>query len=259
MLLILFSFKRKKLKETVATFKSLTPAGRRKTIWLNVIGSVFLTLNWFSFIYVMNHISIKATSLAYLVCPILTTVLAYFLLKEKLSKLQWGSVGLGVLGCVFLSYANIIDMVYSLIVGFSYAVYLISQRSNTGFDKFVVLTFHIVLSALMLLPFYPYYSAALPTEFKFYFYVEVIAVAFTIIPLFLNLYALKGLNSSTVGMLLNINPIIAFILANAVYHEHISALQMISYAIIFISVVVFNAHHILNHKRNALQQKPVTV
>ncbi len=249
MLVIALLFKRKAVKETVATFKALPAQQKRNVLLLNVGGSVLLNINWFSFIYVLNHISIKATSLAYLVCPILTTLLAFFLLHEKLNKFQWAAVALSMVGCLLLSYANVMDMVYGIVIGLSYAGYLVSQRKNTGFDKFVVLTFHIVLSAILLLPFYPAYSGPIPAEFKFYCYIEIIAVLFTIIPLFLNLYALKKLNSSTVGMLLNINPIIGFVLANLIYHEQISLLQMAAYCIIFIAVLVFNAHYVFKPKR----------
>ena len=219
-------------------------------IALNAGSSVLLTANWFSFIYVMNHISIKATSLAYLVCPILTTLLAWFILKEKLTRQQWLAIVLSIAGCVILSYANLMDMVFSLIIGLSYALYLVSQRKNTGFDKFLMLSIQIVFSSLLLLPFYPAYSAPVPVETTFYFYIGLIAVAFTIIPLFLNLYALKGINSSTVGMLLNINPLIAFILAVAVFKEHIDRIQVIAYAIIFLSVVLFNAQLLFKKRTN---------
>lgn len=250
MLLISFLFRRKKIQDTIAIFKSLSTSEKRKALLLNIGGSVFLMANWFTFIYVMNHVSVKATSLAYLVCPILTTLLAYFLLHEKLSKTQWISVGLSITGCLLLSYADIMDMVFSIIIGFTYACYLVSQRVNKGFDKFIVLTFHITLAALFLLPFYPAYSGPVPTEFKFYFCIETIAVLFTIFPLFLNLYALSGINSSTVGMLLNINPMIAFALAAFFFHEKIGVLQIVAYSIIFVAVVVFNSHHLF-----ALKQK----
>jgi len=225
---------------------------KRRAVLLNVAGSVFLTGNWFSFIYVMNHVSIKATSLAYMVCPILTTLLAFFLLHEKLSKLQWLAVLLSISGCLLLSYANITDMLFSMVIGFSYACYLISQRENTGFDKFIILSFHIVLSSFILLPFFPAFSGPVPVDEKFYLYIGIIAVFFTIIPLFLNLYALLGMNSSTAGMLLNINPIIAFVLAIMFFHEPISLLQILGYAIIFISVIVFNARQIFRWKQNDL-------
>ncbi|OXA91278.1 EamA family transporter [Flavobacterium hercynium] len=249
MLLIVFIFKRNKVTEAIEIFKKMEVAEKRKTILINIGGSVFLIANWFSFIYVMNHVSVKATSLAYLVCPILTTLLAYFILHEKLSKTQWIAVGLSISGCLLLSYADLMDMFFSVFIGFTYASYLVSQRVNKAFDKFITLTFHITLAALVLLPFYPAYSGPLPTEFKFYFCIETIAILFTIIPLFLNLYALSGIKASTVGMLLNINPMIAFALANFVYHEQIGTLQYVSYAIILLAVIVFNSHHIFAFKQ----------
>jgi chloramphenicol-sensitive protein RarD len=249
MLIVVALFKRQAFKDALATYKGLSPEKKRKVLLLNIGGSVLLSFNWFSFIYVMNHISVKAAALAYLVCPVLTTLLAWFLLKEKLTKLQWGAVGLSLVSCLLLSYANIIDMVYSSVVGLSYAAYLVSQRRNTGFDRFLVLTFHIVLSAIMLLPFYPAFGGALPTADKFYTYILIIAVLFTIVPLLLNLFALKGLGSSTLGMMLNINPLIGFTLAAVIYHEQISTMQIVSYSLIFVAVVVFNAAVVFG-KRN---------
>jgi chloramphenicol-sensitive protein RarD len=248
MLLIVFFFRRKKWVETIQLFKSQPREKKRLTILLNIGGSIFLTGNWFSFIYVMNHISIKATSLAYMVCPILTTLLAFFILHEKLHRLQWLAVALSVAGCLLLSYADLRDMYFSLIIGFSYACYLVSQRKNAGFDTFIVLTFHIVLSSLILLPFFFTYDGKLPSAFSFFAMIGVIAVFFTIIPLFLNLYALTGINSSVVGMMLNINPIIAFILATWVFHESINHIQIISYSIILIAVIIFNWKEIFMRK-----------
>jgi chloramphenicol-sensitive protein RarD len=248
MTLVSVLFKRKTLKENLNYFKSISRKSKRDLILLNIGSSVLLTANWFSFIYVMNHVSVRATSVAYLVCPIITTILAYFLLKDKLTRLQWLSVFLSFSGCVLLSYANIIDMFYSSLIGFTYAAYLVSQNKNKQFDKILILNFHILLSALILLPFFPAYSGNIITDFKFYFYVEIIAVMYTIVPLLLNLFALSGISSSKVGMILNINPIIAFVLAGVVYHEPLGTLQIFSYALIFLAVVVFNAKEIFRHK-----------
>ncbi|WP_145855290.1 EamA family transporter [Pedobacter suwonensis] len=252
MVFITALFKRADLLKAFSDIKALPAKQKRNMLLLNVGGSILLNINWFSFIYVLNHVSIKATSLAYLVCPIITTLLAYWLLHEKLNKIQWAAVALSIIGCLLLSYANIMDMVYGIIIGGSYAAYLVSQRKNVGFDKFITLTFHIVLSALLLLPFYPAYSGRIPGTTTFWVLIEVIALGFTVIPLFLNLYALKGLNSSTVGMLLNINPIIAFAIAALVYLEPISPLQMAAYSIIFLSVIVFNAHYLLKNKQKQM-------
>ena len=102
---------------------------------------------------------------------------------------------------------------------------------------------------MILLPFFPAFSGPIPSDFKFYFYVEIIAVLYTIVPLFLNLYALSGIAYSKVGMILNINPIIAFILAGLVYHEPLETLQIFSYAMIFLAVIVFKGNHIFKFKK----------
>ena len=240
MLLITFTVKRHVLQQNIQIFKSLPQQQKRRIALINTGSGLLLTGNWFLFIYVMNHISVKVASLAYLVCPIITTLIAYFLLKEKLNKQQWVAIGLSVVGCLLLSFNHLIDLVFSLAVGASYALYLVIQRKNTGLDKFLVLTFHIVFSAMLLLPFYPFFSASLPTSMKFYTYVSIIAVFFTIVPLFLNLYALKGLTSSITGMLINVNPIIGFIIAITVYHEKVDLIQTVAYTTIFFSVIIFN-------------------
>jgi chloramphenicol-sensitive protein RarD len=239
-------FKRRKMRENIKLLQSLPKRKQRMVVGLNVGGSIFLTVNWFSFIYVINHVSVRATCVAYLVCPILTTLLAYFLLREQLTRLQWFSVAISCLGCLLLSYTSLSNMFFSTVIGLTYACYLISQNKNNGFDKFLVLNFHVVLSALLLLPFYPAFSGPVPSEFKFYFYVGIIAVLYTIVPLFLNLYALSGISSSKVGMILNLNPLIAFGLSAFVYHEPLGFLQVFAYALVLLAVIVFSASNFFN-------------
>jgi len=231
-------------------YRSKSKSGRNKIIRVNVGGGLLLTANWFIFIYVMNHISVKAASFAYLVCPILTTVLAFIILKEKLSKWQWMAVGISVLGCVLLSFNSFADIFYSLIVALTYAMYLISQRKNTEVDKFVGLNIQILTAGLILLPFFPSLSGPVPTESLFYICLFFIVILFTIIPLFLNLFALKGVNSSTVGIMLYINPLINFVLAVFYYNEKVNGIQWISYSLILISIIVFNEKLIFNRKLN---------
>lgn len=231
-------------------FKSQSKPKRNKIIRVNVSGGLLLTANWFIFIYVMNHISVKAASFAYLVCPILTTVLAFMLLKEKLSKWQWTAVGISLLGCILLSFNSFADIFYSLIVAMTYALYLISQRKNTEVDKFVGLNIQLLTSGFILLPFFPAFSGPVPTEGLFYTCLVVIVIVFTIIPLFLNLFALKGINSSTVGIMLYINPIINFLLAVFHYDEKVNQIQLISYSLILISIVVFNEKLIFSRNLN---------
>lgn len=243
-------FRRKNITETRNSFAQLPSKTKTNLIALTFISSILLSANWFFFIYVMNHISVKAASLAYLICPILTTVFAFIILKEKLIKLQWLSVVLSIVSCVLLSLNNFNDVFYSIVVAATYAMYLVLQKKFAGIDKFLLLSVQLVITSVILLPFYPVYSGPLPKETSFYAYILVIAIGFTIVPMLLNLYALKGINSSTLGILLYINPIIGFLLAAFYYHEVITQMQIIAYSIIVVSIAIFNVGSYLKRKAN---------
>jgi len=233
-------FRRKTWKQQRSWFVALPVAQKKALLFQLFGGGLFLTGNWFFFIYVTNQVSIKAAAFAYLVCPVLTTVLAWLILKEHLTKGQWVSVLLSAAGCGILAFHHLSDLLYSLIIAFSYAIYLVSQRRDYGADRFLLLSGQVLFAALLLLSFYPSARGPVPSDIHFYILILAIAIFMTIIPLFLNLYALKGLKSSTVGILLYINPVLSFVLALTVFGERVDALQVAAYGVIVISVALFN-------------------
>jgi chloramphenicol-sensitive protein RarD len=247
--LISLIFRYRVTKENINLMISLAPKDRLKIISATIFSAIMLALNWYLYIYVMNAVSVNATSLAYLICPILTTVLAGIFLREKLNTGQWIAVGMSVLSCIMLSYGHFMDMVYSVIIALSYAIYLVVQKASKKLDKFFTLTLHILISALFLIPLGMNTGEVVEHSDLFYQYVLIIAVFFTIIPLFLNMYALKGLDSSLVGVLLYINPIIAFLLAIFYFQESITLLQGLAYGLIFSAVITFNISYLQGKKK----------
>lgn len=246
-------FRKSVVIEAKKTFNELSKKKQKSAVIMTVIGGLLLVLNWFLFIYSVNHVSLQSASFAYIICPILTTVLAFILLKEKIDVWQWIAVGLCVISCLILSYGNFKDLIYSVIIALSFGLYLVSQRKNSDFDKFLILTIQMVISSTILLPFYPNYGGVVPADFLFYSLILIIVIVFTIIPLFLNLYALKGLNSSTVGILMYTNPLIHFFLAIFYFKESVSVAQIISYSLILISILVFNLTNFKNLRQNRVK------
>jgi chloramphenicol-sensitive protein RarD len=241
MLAINFAFRRDVVRKTVRDIKAMPRPQKRNLLAATIVSGLLLTSNWYLFIFVMNQISVKTASFAYLVCPILTTVLAFFILKENLKKIQWVAVLISVAGCVLLSFNHFLDIFYSLVVALTYALYLIIQKRIPPLDKFLVLTAQLIITAVVMLPFYPAFSGPMPQSASFYGFIAIIAVLFTIIPMFLNLYALKVIKSATIGILLYINPIIGFLLAAFYYGEPITAFQITAYSLILVSIALFNS------------------
>lgn len=248
LLVINLFFRKEKIKADLKVYNSFDKKEKTKIISLTVLGGFLLVFNWFLFIYCVNHVSVQSASLAYLICPIITTVLAFFILKEQLSKWQWLAVFLFVISCAILSYGHVKDLLYSLVIATTFALYLISQRKNNQFDRFVVLTIQLVIASIVLLLFFPAYKGETPMTYLFWILMTLIVVLFTIIPLFLNLFALKGMDSATVGVLMYTNPLINFFLALFYFKEEINFAQMLAYGLILLAIVVFNEKLIL--KRN---------
>jgi len=236
-----FVIRWKTTKANLILFKNFNQKEKRRILLINLSSAALLALNWFLFIYVMNRVSVNATSLAYLICPILTTVLAFFILKEHLSNKQKLAIGISIFSCLLLAIGHFMDLVYSMIIAMSYATYLILQKKNNQLDKFFTLTAQIVFGSILLSPlFMTNHGSSVEKSNLFYILTAVIAVVFTIIPMFLNVYALKKLNSSVVGIFININPILSFLLAVLYFNEKVNLIQGIAYGLIFCSVLLFN-------------------
>ncbi len=243
--LIILIFRKASFKNDLNFIKSLTDKNRNQLLLRIFYSSVLVTLNWFAFIYVINHVSVQAGAFAYMVCPIITAVFAFIFLKEELSRIKWISIALCIVSIVMLGMGFITEVIYSVIIAALYAGYLIIQKRIEGVDKLNVLLVQLIISSVFILPFTFSESLVVPHDFDFWTQIVIISFVFTIIPLFLSLYALKGLPSSTMGVLIYLNPIVAFIVAFVYFDEAINLQKVIAYSILLVSVILFNKNFVL--------------
>jgi len=238
--IIVFGFRRKHIKSNWEYFRSSSQTKRKEVMLLTLAGGALLTINWLTFIYIINNINIKTASFSYLICPVITAILGFVLIKERLTTLQWIAVGLCGLSCVMMGISSLLELGYSFLTALTYALYLITQRRNQGFDRMVMLGIQVLFSFLILNLFYSQLIQATPVTPDFYIIIVVIAGLFTVFPLFLNLFALNKINSATIGILMYINPLLNFTIAFLVYNESISSIQIVGYVIIALALILFN-------------------
>jgi len=226
--------------ESYRIYRECTPVQKRNLAFLTVGGGILLVANWLLFIYVVNEVNIKTATFSYFICPILTAVLGFVILKESLTIPQWIAVAICTISCVLIGKDSVSELAYSLVIAFCYAFYLITQRKNIYFDRLFVLAIQLISVLILILPFYNKLVITTPDQPSFYFAVMMISLFFTVIPLFLNLYALKKLNTATLGILMYINPMINFSLGVLYFGEEVSNNQMIGYLLIALALVIFN-------------------
>lgn len=248
LLTIVLGFRRKHIQTDLAYFRSFSPTKKKEVIFLTLAGGALLTINWLTFIYIVNNINIKTASFSYLICPVITAILGFVLIKERLTTLQWIAVGLCGLSCVMMGISSLLELGYSFLTALTYALYLITQRRNQGFDRMVMLGIQVLFSFLILNLFYGQLIQSTPVTIEFYTIIIIIAGFFTVFPLFLNLFALNKINSATIGILMYINPLLNFTIAFLVFDETITTIQIVGYIIIALALVLFNYHNFVKLK-----------
>jgi chloramphenicol-sensitive protein RarD len=232
--------RKKHLQKDWSLIQSISKRERNMLILVTLAGGLLLTTNWLTFIYVINAINIKTASFSYFICPVITAVLGHFLLKEELSRRQWAAVTLCLISCVLIGLQSTLELGYSIIIAITYALYLVSQKRNVGFDRMTTLCAQVIFAFLVLNIFYGSLVHEVPAFGHFYLMIVLIAGVFTVLPLFLNLFALNKINSTTVGILLYINPLMNFGLAIMIFGETITTLQLIGYLFIIAALILFN-------------------
>lgn len=233
-------FRRKKLKQDLEHLKLQSLRGKRILLFQTIGSSVLLTLNWITFIYAVNNVSLTSAAFAYMVCPLITAFGGYLLLKETLSKLQLISLLIALVSICLFANGSLKEVMWSVIIAALYAFYLIIQRKMKHVDKMNALAVQFIISVFLMLPFYLYQHEVVPAAPYFWWNILIISALFTIFPLFLSLYALVGLPSSTLGIIIYLNPIIAFMVAIFYFNVYIDVHQMYAYFLLLFSVILFN-------------------
>ncbi|HNM98483.1 MAG TPA: EamA family transporter RarD, partial [Marmoricola sp.] len=103
---------------------------RRKTALL-VIAATFVSINWGTYIYGVNHDRIVETALGYFINPLVTVGLGVVVLGERLRPLQWVSMGLALVAVLVLTFDYGHPPWIALTLAFSFGLYaLVKKRAS---------------------------------------------------------------------------------------------------------------------------------
>lgn len=222
---------------------------------LTALGGFFLVSNWVAYVYMVNHVSVHGAAVGYLIMPIITALLASFILKEKLSVSRWIAIGFSLVGCYLISHVNIHEVIYILTIACTYSFYLITQRKNTYLPRSINLCLQLVFGAFIMFLTQPFQHRVAELGSHFLFYITITAALFTVLPLILNLYALNKMTSSQLSFLSYVNPILSFIVGMSIYHEKINTVTLTAYSIFAVAIVVFNWEWIENFGKKRKQSR----
>ena len=224
------------LNEFIIIFKS-----KKKIIFLSIT-AILIASNWGGFIYAVGQERVQDASMGYFITPMISIVLGYLFLKEKISSLKLFSVTLMLIAIVLLFiYMN--DTPFLIIlIGSTWAVYGL-LRKQINVSPSIGLLYESFVITILSLPYLIYIyqigeGSFLSIDNKTTFFL-ILTGAVTIFPLFFFNLGLKFIQLGLAGVLFYLAPSFHFITSVFILGEEILILKLISFIIIWLAILLY--------------------
>lgn len=226
--------------------------GQRRLIVPLALASVVITINWGSFIWGVTNGHVIETSLGYFINPLMTVLLGVFVLGERLRRLQWVAVGLGILAVVVLTVDYGRPPWIALVLATSFATYgFLKKRANLGTIE------ALSVETTILTPFAVGFLAVLGLHGTLAFGHEgalntVLLVGtgvVTAIPLLMFGAAAVRLSLTTIGILQYLGPILQFVFGLTIFDEHMGTARWAGFVIVWAALVIFTVDAMTTRRR----------
>ena len=101
----------------------------QKKTWLGLfLASLFISINWFTYIYAVNTNHIVEASLGYYINPLIAVLLGVFVLREKVNKMQAISFIIAGIGVLYMTISVGKIPWISLLLALSFGFYGLSKK-----------------------------------------------------------------------------------------------------------------------------------
>jgi chloramphenicol-sensitive protein RarD len=237
MALVLFSRNRRIFLSDIAKIRQ----NPQMIFWI-LVATLFLNLNWLTYIWAINHQYIVQCSLGYYINPIMTVLLGVFVLQEKLSKVQWFSFLIVFLGVSFLTYHVGSLPLLSFILAITFSIYSLIKK-KISLLSLSALTLETLISAIPAILYILWLGLRGKGAFHFALtktsLLLIGAGVVTAIPLLLFNVGAKKLPLNLIGIFQYISPTMTLIIGVFLYHEKFTFLYLSSFIVIWLGLALF--------------------
>lgn len=213
----------------------------RKVMWTLLASAVLIAINWVIYVIGVNSDRVLATSLGYYLNPLFNILLGFFLLKERLDKLQWSALAIAGAGVAALMFGALGDLWITLSLATSFALYgLLRKKVDVGAAPGLFIE-TLLLAPLFLLWLAAFRDAADPLfgPEPYHFWLIMVSGAVTAVPLLLFTEGARRLPYSTIGILQFIAPTIQFLLGVFLFGELFTPVRAFAFACIWSAMALY--------------------
>lgn len=218
--------------------RALAPRG-----WAMVAAAgVLITINWGLYIYAVFDGQVVEAALGYFMSPLVSVLLGVLVLRERLNRVQWAAVALGIAAVVVIAIENGRPPWIALTLAASFGTYGLIKRTVPLSATGSVTAEGLVLGPIAVAVIVWFQVAGAGTMVghgPVHLLLLIAAGPVTAIPLLLYGVAARRVPLSTIGVLMYLNPILQFVWGVFVVHEAMPATRWIGFALVWVALTVF--------------------
>lgn len=223
-----------------------------KAVRSMAVAAVVLAGNWLLYIYAVETDQVLEASFGYFINPLVNVAMGMALLNERLNRWQGVAVAIAVVAIAIqaIGIGGVPYIALGLALSFALYGYLRkTAKASSAAGLFVeTLLLSPVAAVFLILTFIQDGGIGAHADPGTLFLL-ILTGPGTAIPLLLFAFAVQRLRLATIGMLQYISPSIAFVLAITVFGEHLNAVRLVSFALIWVSLMVYTADSVLRRRR----------
>lgn len=209
-----------------------------------LFSALLLSGNWILYVWAVNAGRIVDTSLGYFMSPLVSVLLGYLILKERMRPLQWLAALLALGAVIWLTIANGSLPWIGLIIAATFGLYgLLRKTAQLGALE------GLSLETLLLLPLVlvvlgidtwrgsnSFTGASSGAQLLL-----VLSGPVTVVPLLLFAQAARRIPLSLLGLLQYISPTIQLLTGVLLYDEPFAGERAIGFSVIWLALAVYSA------------------
>ncbi len=204
--------------------------------------TILISTNWFVFIVAVDNGEVLQTSFGYFINPLVSVLLGFLFLGERLQRLQKASLALAGVGVVFLALRLGTMPWISLILAVSFALYgllrkIVSAAPLTGLCVETLLLFPAAAGYLIYMGFTG--RGVFPSAIMWDNVLLPMAGVVTAVPLLWFAASAKRLSLATIGFMQYITPTLHFILAIVIFKEPFTRFHLAGFTCIWVGLLLY--------------------
>ena len=223
----------------------------KKLGWI-AVAALFIFINWETYVIAVVTGNTIESSLGYFINPLITILFAVVLLKEKLRRMQWVALGIGLIAVIVLTVDYGRPPWFALILALSFAIYSLAKnkvgKSIPALQSFTLESAIVMPVALIQLAFVASTGPLMLFTGVFETSVLIGFGILTAIPLILFGAAASRIPLASIGFIQYLTPTLQFLTAYFILLEPMPPARWIGFGLVWISLAVLTFDVIRNRR-----------